>query len=205
MTCSTIVESPLQIGRFFFKTKPICRRCRIKVSSVFVKAYEEKARSAGISKRSQTKPISVLRWVSLTEINELGPNVYDSDGLRQALFYAGAFGKFGLRILYVGLPGTEPQDDFVRFLRRHGQTNGNYSVRPWRYGGSTNALASGRFVNFMAWASHSSFVPGIFRATTTDRPSRFVALKNISVPALMPCSPPLLLNDCCLCLALAKC
>jgi hypothetical protein len=30
-------------------------------------------------------------------------------------------------------------------------------------------------------------------------------LKNISVPALMPCSPPLLLNDCCLCLALAKC
>ena len=49
---------------FFCKTKPICRGCEIKVSSVFIKGYEEKARLASQSKQSQTKPISMLRWVN---------------------------------------------------------------------------------------------------------------------------------------------
>jgi len=50
---------------FFCKTKPICRRCKIQVSSVVIKGYEGKARLAGISKQSQLKPKPMLRWVNL--------------------------------------------------------------------------------------------------------------------------------------------
>jgi hypothetical protein len=65
MTYSTIVENPLQIGPVFFKTKPILRRDKIQVSSVLTKDYEEKAGLASKSKQSQTKPISMLKWVKL--------------------------------------------------------------------------------------------------------------------------------------------
>ena len=58
---------------FFCKTKPICRRCKIQVSSVVIKGYEGKARLAGISKQSQLKPKPMLRWVSLCGLNEVGP------------------------------------------------------------------------------------------------------------------------------------
>jgi hypothetical protein len=55
--CSTTVENVRQIAPVFFKTKPIFRRGRIKVSSVLTKDYEEKVRFAGGPKQSQTKPI----------------------------------------------------------------------------------------------------------------------------------------------------
>ena len=42
----------------FFKTKPICSRGKIEVSSVLRRDYEEKPRPAGESKQSQTNPIS---------------------------------------------------------------------------------------------------------------------------------------------------
>jgi hypothetical protein len=50
---------------FLCKTKPICRRCRIKITSVFIKGYEEKARVASISKQSQTKPIKAKANVKM--------------------------------------------------------------------------------------------------------------------------------------------
>jgi len=70
-TFSTIVESALQIGPLFFKTKPICWRCKSQVSSVMTKDYEEKARLASKSKQSQTNPISMLRWASFSGLGEL--------------------------------------------------------------------------------------------------------------------------------------
>jgi hypothetical protein len=55
---SIFVENPLQIGRLFFKTKPICRRRKIQISSFLTKDYEEKACLARQLKQSQIKPIS---------------------------------------------------------------------------------------------------------------------------------------------------
>jgi hypothetical protein len=68
---SIFVEDPLQIGPVFFKTKPICRRRKIQISSVLTRDYEEKARLASKSKQSQTNPISMLRWVSFSGLGEL--------------------------------------------------------------------------------------------------------------------------------------
>ncbi len=56
--CSTIVEYPLQIGPSLFKTKPICRRCEIRISSVLTRDCEENPCFASQSKQSQTNPIS---------------------------------------------------------------------------------------------------------------------------------------------------
>jgi hypothetical protein len=57
MICSTIVESALQIGPVFFKTKPILWWGKIQVSSVLIKDYKEKSRFARQLEQSQTKPI----------------------------------------------------------------------------------------------------------------------------------------------------
>jgi hypothetical protein len=62
---SIFVEDPLQIGAIFFKTKPILLKPEMSASSVLAKDYEEKAGLASKSKQSQTKPISMLRWVKL--------------------------------------------------------------------------------------------------------------------------------------------
>ncbi len=43
-----------------FKTKPICRRCKMEVSQVVAQGYEEKAPLGGMSEQSQTKPIYIL-------------------------------------------------------------------------------------------------------------------------------------------------
>ena len=56
MTCSTIVEDPLQIGPSFFKTNPIFLRTRIIASSVLTKGYQRIAACGdqkGKAKQSQ--------------------------------------------------------------------------------------------------------------------------------------------------------
>jgi len=56
LTCSTIVENPLQIAPLFCKTKPICRRCKIQVSSLLTEDYEEEhALRANRSKAKQSQ------------------------------------------------------------------------------------------------------------------------------------------------------
>jgi hypothetical protein len=81
---STTVENVRQIGRRFFKTKPICRRGKIQVSSVLRKDYEKKARLASQLKQSQTNPIAGLwpeaRSTEAQIIDRLAPSTTFRDG-----------------------------------------------------------------------------------------------------------------------------
>jgi hypothetical protein len=88
-----------------YKTKPICRRCKIEVKPVLTKDYEEKARLAGESKQSQTKPIlgkANVKMGDFSDLNELGPPMCSAgfDGRRASVYnhaakrqYAGHTGQ----------------------------------------------------------------------------------------------------------------
>jgi len=81
---STAVENVRQIGPVFFKTKPICRRGKIQVSSVLRKDYEEKSRFASQPRQTQTKPIAGLwaeaRSTKAEILDRLAPSTTFRDG-----------------------------------------------------------------------------------------------------------------------------